>query len=100
VTKSIDQLSIEAAAVSSPASAKRQIGINAFRYSKAAVRSFELLQTADVGELEAQQVEVPSGGDDILCYLDVLAPDGAQPSAISRALEALRKTWSTGQRRG
>ncbi len=76
-----------------------QTGINSFRYAKAAVRSFELLQTADVGELEAQHVEVPPGGNDILCYLDVLAPDTAQPAAINEVLEALRKTWSK-ERRG
>ncbi len=75
-----------------------QTGINSFRYAKAAVRSFELLQTDDPGELEAQQVAVPPGGNDVLCYLDVLAPDGAQPSAISQALDALRKTWSADQR--
>lgn len=74
-----------------------QTGINAFRYAKAAVRSFELMQTDDPGELEAQQIAVPPGGNDVLCYLDVLAPDGAQPSAISQALDALRKTWSAHQ---
>lgn len=74
-------------------------GINAFRYANAAVRSFELLQTGDVGELEAQQIEVPPGGNDILCYLDVLAPDETQPTAINRVLEALRQTWSK-ERRG
>ena len=76
-----------------------QTGINSFRYAKAAVRSFELLQTADVGELEAQHLEVPPGGNDILCYLDVLAPDTAEPAAINQVLEALRKTWSK-ERRG
>ncbi|MCA2977643.1 MAG: hypothetical protein INH37_05115 [Myxococcaceae bacterium] len=76
-----------------------QTGINSFRYANAAVRSFELLQTADVGELEAQHVEVPPGGNDILCYLDVLAPDAAQPAAINQVLEALQKAWSK-ERRG
>lgn len=81
------------------APATGQTGINSFRYANAAVRSFERLQTADVGELEAQNVEVPPGGNDILCYLDVLAPDGTQPPAIDRVLKTLREAWSK-ERRG
>jgi len=74
-------------------------GFNAFRYANAAVRSFELLQTADVGRLEAQHVEVPPGGNDILCYLDVLAPDGTGTPEIQPVLEALRDAWAN-ERRG
>ncbi|MBI5480560.1 MAG: hypothetical protein HY906_17010 [Deltaproteobacteria bacterium] len=73
-------------------------GINAFRYANAAVRSFEFLQTSDVGVLEAQVIEVPPGGNDILCYIDVLAPDGTPPAGIKPVLEALGQGWSKGRR--
>ncbi len=90
-------LYLTAQKVLSPATG--QTGINAFRYANAAVRSFELLRTADVGELEAQELEVPPGGNDVICYLDVLAPTGTEAEAMVRSLDALRQTWSN-ERRG
>ena len=77
-----------------------QSGVNAFRYAQAAVRSFELVEVDDPGVLEAQRIQVPPGGNEVLCFLDVLAPDGTEPSAFKLVLETLRQTWEHGRRDG
>ena len=59
-----------------------QTGVNAFRYAQAAVRSFELVEVDDPGVLEAQRIEVSPGGNEVLCFLDVLAPDATEPRSI------------------
>ena len=74
-----------------------QTGVNAFRYAQAAVRSFELVEVDDPGVLEAQRIEVSPGGNEVLCFLDVLAPDATEPRSIKLVLEALRQSWEAGR---
>ncbi len=79
-------------------SPKAQTGVNAFRYAQTAVRSFELVEVEDPGVLEAQRLEVPPGGNEVICFLDVLAPDATEPQTVKRVLEMLRLAWEQGLR--
>lgn len=78
-------------------SATGNSGVNTFRYKGADVRSLERLSAGDIGTLDAQRVEVPPGGNEVVCYLDVIAPDAMSSPVIGRALESLRRSWSPEQ---
>ena len=73
-----------------------QSGINAFLYRHGAQHVWEpeglqhFLPETNPGELERQLIEVhPVGGNPVLAYLDVVAPDETSPWAISASLQAM-----------
>lgn len=42
------------------------------------------------GELSREDLQVPPGGNTVLSYLDLVAPDGTPREALDRALDALQ----------
>lgn len=48
-----------------------------------------LLPERDSGAQTHEHIEVPPGGNEVISYLDVLAPDGAAPEEVEAALTGL-----------
>lgn len=61
------------------------LGVNAFR-RRATV------PPAEEARVEARHIEVPMGGNEVLSYLDIAAPDGFSPGDIALALNDLIST--------
>ena len=76
-------------------------GINSLRYAHSAEEAEQIdwkddrvvLVVADEmnGQLVTQSYDVPPGGNRVLTYLDVAAPEGTKPEAIEQALSRFRQ---------